>query len=56
MYRDTPGDAEPRRQRKSQSSRINASQAIRPERQRKKGPGSNSFGGMHRRKNKHWNW
>jgi hypothetical protein len=55
MYEDKSGEDESRRQRRVQGSRASTPRAMRPTRHRKKTAGG-SFGGVHRRRNKHWSW
>lgn len=56
MDRNTyDGEDNPRRGRKMQSARPSTPKPMRPARNRKK-PTGNGFGGVHRRRNKHWSW
>lgn len=54
MSEKTSGDAEPRN-RRVPDSRLAAPRASRTTQYRRKSP-TKAIGGVHRRRNKHWNW
>jgi hypothetical protein len=55
MYEPFSGDDEHRKNRRLPSSRLRTPRASRATNYRHK-PKGNGYGGMHRRRNKHWNW
>ena len=55
MYEEKSGDDESRKNRRLPNSRLRTPRASRSAQHRSKSP-DKSFGGVHRRRNKHWNW